>query len=150
MHIEIDTGSRLDQSGATTFGFSDKIQRAIRLKQRVRDQCLQALGGEKLSKELRVFSACVYILIKDHLEEIEEVIIDNEYYGHERDIKKILLNLIWKHSDPNFSEKRIKVESIGKRRPAHEVAWKTLKGKRRADKVVQVQEILGLLIAKNK
>ena len=67
MRIEVDTSSRLDQSGDTVFGFSNHIQRAILVSQNVRDACLERLAGKKLRKELRLFAACVYLLIRDHL-----------------------------------------------------------------------------------
>ena len=90
MRIEIDTASRLDQSGDTTFALSDDIQRAILLKQTVRDKCLNALAGRRLSKELRVFAACVYLLVKGCLEQVDDLKIDNEYTGHEGEIKLLL------------------------------------------------------------
>jgi len=147
MQAEVDTGSRLDQSGDTTFGFSDDIQRAILLRQTTRNECLWKLTGRKLSKELRLFSACVYLLIKDYLDYLDEIKIDNEYPGHEGDIKRYLANIIrtyYPHT--RFNEEYIKVASIGKNRPAHEVAWKTLRKKREVDKVLNTQEILNLLL----
>ena len=146
MRIEIDTGSRLDQSGDTTFAFSDDIQRAILVRQTVRDRCLQALGGERLSKELRIFAACVYLLIRDYLEKVDELRIDREYTGHEGDIKKMLLNLIWKFSDSDFPSEKIRIEKIKERGLAHEVAWRTRRKERRPDEIIEAQAILSLLI----
>lgn len=147
MKIQVDTGSRLDKSGDTTFGFSNHIQRVLVLKQTVRDECLRKLSGRKLSKELRLFSACVYLLIKNNLKELEEVQIDEEYSKHGGDIKRHLANLIKRHStNVEFKEKKIQVKAIGKKSRAHEVSWQTLRGKRRADGIVSPKEISGLLL----
>jgi len=146
MHIQIDTGSRLDQSGDTIFAFSNEIQRAIRLRQGVRDECLDRLSGRRLSKELRVFAACIYLLIKDYLGQLEDIVIDNEYPGHEGEVKRHLANIIHAHSSVHFQEARIKIASITKRSRAHKVAWETLRKKREVDATIAAKEILALLI----
>lgn len=147
MKIEVDTGSRLDQSGDTAFGFSDHSQRVLVLKQISRDECLSKMAGARLNKELRLFSACVYLLIKDNLKELEEVQIDEEYSKHDRDIKRHLANLIKRYS-PNieFKEENIKIKAIGKKSQAHKVAWQTLRGERKAEEIIETKEVLGLLL----
>jgi len=146
MQIQVDTSSRLDQSGDTIFGFSDDIQKAILIKQRVRDECLERLSGKKLKRELRLFAACIYLLIKDHLEELEEVRIDREYSGHEEEIRWVILNILKR--DSSHPEKRITIrfERIGKKSSAHEVAWRTLRKEREPDRVIGSQEILSTLL----
>jgi len=146
MRIEIDTGSRLDQSGDTTFAFSDDIQRAILLKQTVRDKCLERLPGDRLKKQLRLFASCIYLLIKDHLNEIEEIKIDREYPGHEDEIKWIILNILKSHFP--FPELRINIEfePLGKKSSAHKIAWRTLRKERDADQVLTHWEILSALL----
>lgn len=147
MQIEVDTGSRLDQSGDTTFAFSDDIQKVILLKQTIRDECLKELEGRKLSKELRIFSACIYLLIKDCLDCLDEIKIDKEYPGHEGEIKRYLANIIkTHHSHTRFKEEYIRMASIGKRGSAHKVAWRSLRKKRKIDKVLNTQDILNLLL----
>lgn len=146
MNIEVDTGSRLDQSGDTTFAFSDDAQKVILLKQTIRDECLEKLKGRKLSKELRLFSACVYLLIRDHLNILEEIKIDREYAGHENEIKWIILNILKRHLP--YPEKKIiiKFERVGGKGPAHLVAWRALRKKKNIDKVLTSREILSVLL----
>jgi hypothetical protein len=134
----------LDQSGDTTFAFSDEVQRVILLKQSVRDECLEKLSGKKLKKQLRLFAGCLYLLIEDYLQEIEKVIIDQEYPGHEEEIKWILLNILKEHF-PN-REIRIEFRSLGKRSPAHLIALKTLRKEREANRVLTAKEILSTLL----
>lgn len=147
MQIEIDTSSRLDQSGDTVFGFSDHIQKAIILKQITRDQCLRKLRGRRLSKELRIFAACIYLLIQDHLDEITGIKIDQEYPEHEGEIKRYLANIIETYRpDVQLKEQSIKVVPVGKKSRAHNVAWTTFRKRRKADRILKTEEILNLLV----
>lgn len=143
MRIEIDTSSRLDQSGETVFAFSNHIQKAIVIKQKTRDQALNQFIGKNLKRELRLFSACIYYLIEDHLKMLQEIKIDQEYPGHENEIKWIILNII-KKQNPK-SKAIIRFENIGKKSQAHKVAWKTLRKERKAERVISSQEILSIL-----
>jgi len=138
MRVEIDTSSRLDQSGDTVFGFSDDIQKAILLRQATRDQCLENLSGRRFSRELRVFAACIYLLIEDHLDQVEEIRIDQEYPGHEGEIKRYFANLIQTHQPhTQFREEYIKIAPIGKKSLAHKVAWGTLRRQRSVDRILK-------------
>jgi len=147
MIIEIDTSSRLDKSGDTVFGFSNRIQKTVLLKQTTRDECLSKLKGRKLSKELRIFTACIYLLIEDHLNKITKVRIDQEYPMHEGEVKRYLTNLIATHNpDVQFKEQSIEITSVGKKSRAHEVAWRTFRKQRQVDKILNTESILNLLI----
>lgn len=145
MHTLVDTGNRLDESGDTTFAFSNDQQRAVRLRQRDRDRVMKALPGRKLAKQLLLLAACVYLLTRDYLTDIESLMLDNEYDGHQGDIKRHLLNLIHSRLDPNFDGSKIQIRSIGRKNKAHDLAWKTYRGKLPPDKTIQAQEILDLL-----
>lgn len=148
MRIHIDTGSRLDQSGDTTFAFSDGVQKAALLRQAVRDHCLGKMKGGRLIKQLRLFAACVFLLIRDEVPQLEHVVIDLEYPGHEGEIKWHLLDFIRKQCDPQFPKERIEIRSIGRRAPAHNVAWRTLRGERRPEIVYTTEELLALVVPK--
>lgn len=145
MRIQIDTGSRLDQSGDTIFAFSDDTQRAIRLTQGTRDECLNALRGQRLSKELRLFAACLYLLLQDYLAQLDEIIIDNEYPGHEGELKRYLVNIIRTHYAARFNEEKIKMRSITKKSQAHKIAWQTLRKRRKVERILKAEDILVLL-----
>lgn len=150
MRVEIDMGNRLDKSGDTTFGFLNTIQKAMLLKQTVRNQCLDAMIGRTLSKELRLFTACVFILIREHLGRIEKMTIDSDYDGHEGDIKHYLHNFIKRYHDPRYPSSRIEVGHITRKSRAHEVAWRTYRGERKPDKSLTVAQLLKILVLKTK
>jgi hypothetical protein len=146
MQIEIDTSSRLDKSGDTVFGFSDHIEMAVILRQTTRDQCMEKLKGRRLSKELRIFAACIYLLIDNYLDDITGIRIDQEYPEHEGEIKRYLANIIAVHRPSVLlREGFIKIVSIGKRSRAHEIAWEVFRKQRKADRILKIQDILRLL-----
>lgn len=144
MRIQVDTGSRLDQSGDTIFALSNDIQKAVLIKQAVRDECLERLAGSKLQRELKLFAACVYLLIYDELPKIKELVIDQEYPGHNHEIRWILLNFL-KRDFPSYSLP-ISFTRVGKKSAAHATAYRTLRGQRLPDKVLSAQEILAVLL----
>ena len=147
MRIEIDTGSRLDQSGDTTFAFSNHIQRVLLLHQSVRDECLNQLPGGRLKRELRLFAACVYLLIKDHVRELDEITIDREYPGHEVEIRWLLLNLLKHPVRAVLPPLPVTFKRIGKKSKAHELAFRTYREERAPDQVLTAHDILSALLA---
>lgn len=146
MRIEIDTGSRLDQSGDTTFALSDDIQRAVLLRQTVRDECLDRLPGKRLKRQLRLFAACIYLLIKNHIKEIEEIQIDREYPGHENEIRWILFSILKRHFPVPELQISIEFEPLGKKSRAHEIALRTLRKARDPDQILSPWEILSSVL----
>ena len=83
-------------------------------------------------------------MLEDHLNTCDGIVIDAEYVGHELDIRGMLLSLIWR-SYPDFSSDQIRFKRVGKKSPAHNVAWNVTKGKRQVDRVVTEAELLALL-----
>ena len=93
---------------------------------------------------IRLFTAGLYLLLKEHLNLLDNIIIDIEYTGGEADINGVLLPLIWR-SNPQYASTRIVFRQIGKRSPAHILAWTVHRGRRPADHVVTEEEFLALL-----
>jgi hypothetical protein len=145
MHIQIDTGSRLDQSGDTTFAFSNDIEKVILLKQTVRDEVLAQIPGEKLKRQLRLFAACVFLLIQDHLNELRQITIDREYPGHDEEIQWLILNMIKQRSFGSAGGITISFAGIGRQSQAHKVAWETYRGKRKPNQILTTKDILAVL-----
>jgi len=146
--IEIDESSKLEQPGDTIIAFSNDSQRTLKITAKVRDVCMQTLAGARFSKTIRIFVAGISLLVSDHLKrhQIERIIIDDEYPKHGPIIKRLLLQLIWKHVDPMYPSSWIEVRRIGEKRPADYIAGQTRKGLRKADKIVKADEILRLWV----
>jgi hypothetical protein len=90
---------------------------------------------------LRLFAAGLFLLLKDYLGQIEQVAIDMEYVGHEGDIRGMLLRRIY-HIHRGYAADRITFHRIGKKSPAHTLAWEVNRGLRQPDRTVTVEELL--------
>lgn len=106
---------------------------------------LKRLSGPALKKQLRLFAACVYLLIKEELANLEGITIDIEYPGHHNEIKWILLNLLKRDLGARVQRIKIEFERIGRRSKAHIVAWETLRKKRKPARTLTSREILSTL-----
>jgi hypothetical protein len=146
MKIEIDTSSRLDQSGNTIFSFSNEESKTILLSQKVRDKILTFLPEKRIIKQVKLFTICCFLLIKDSLEKIEEIKIDLEYPKYEGFIRDYLLKLIKKHLKRFFAKEKIKIVSIGKKSKVHQIAWRARKKEKKPDKILTFKEILKILL----
>lgn len=145
--VEVDQSNKVEDSGDTFLAFSDGISWAIQVPFSVKQAGLQALrskGKPKARATLMVFAACVFLLLENHLGQMDRVIVDNEYDGQGDDIKAFLLRHIWKR-ESRFEPWRIEVASIGKGSSAHNRAWSARKGKGAINRTITTQELLELV-----
>ena len=113
----------------------------------VKRVCLQALrrgGRRKTAVVLRIFAAGLFFLLKDVLEEVALVTIDQEYPGREGDIKGMLLRLIWV-SGKRFEKERIVFHQVGRKSAAHFKAYGVYKGLQKADQILTAEDVLALI-----
>ena len=148
MHIEIDQSGRVETlTHDTALGFSNGKSFGIfidRKTKRLVFATLKQRFKEVRNPEVKVFTAAVFLLIRDHMRQIENMIIDLEYMGHENVIKSTLLRHIWKIR-PNFEKEQIAFQSIGKKSGAHYKAYGIFAGKQKPDREINAEELLSLL-----
>ncbi len=141
-HVEIDQSIRIEQTHqATVLAFADGVQRTIRIPARVKRACqkkLRARGAKPGMIALRMFVAGLLVLLEGQLDYFASITIDTEYEGREGEIKGLLLRFVSKR----LVNEAITFRQIGKKSPAHRVAWETHRGKRRPNKVVRLEELL--------
>jgi hypothetical protein len=145
--VEVDQSNRVDESGDTYMAFSNGISWAIKVPSRVKQAGLGALrarGKPRRRAEMLLFAACVFLLLEDHLDQLQRIIIDNEYDGHEADIRSFLFEYI-KKREPGFEIGRIAVRSIGKKSRAHNLAWSARRGEREVNRILSEAELLAVV-----
>jgi hypothetical protein len=145
--VEVDQSIKVEDPGDTFLAFSDGASYAIKVPSSVKQKGFQALrnqGKPKKRARLLLFAACVFLLLRGHLEQIQQVTVDNEYDGRQDDIKSFLLEYI-RRKDPSFAPERIEIRAIGKRSPADHLAGAVRRGKREADRVITVGELLAVV-----
>ena len=142
MHdIEVDQSGRTDRlSEDTAVAFSNGIQCSVLITAAVKRICYHELRARHVRKKLagvRLFAAALVILLRDHSKELELVCIDQEYPGWEGEISRHLLRHL-----PQLRSDQICFVQIGKKSPAHDLAWRTWRREREPDKRVTVKELL--------
>ena len=145
--VEVDQSTKIEQSGDTVLAFSDGISDAILVPSRVKTQAFRALrdkGKSKKIAQLLLFSACLYLLFKDHLNQFQRVEIDIEYPEKDADIRANLLRLIWRQ-DPAFEPEKIVFRRVGKGSPADKKARAVREGKDKECRKITLEELLELV-----
>ena len=151
MHIEVDQSGKIEQTNKdTVLAFSNKISYAVLIPARVKREAinlLRATGKRGKKVYMLLFAAALYQLLKDHLDQVDLIIVDIEYEGNEQDVKLMLLNLIWRNH-PAYPAANITLRHIGKKSPAHKKALATYRGVARADRTLKVEELLAPPVGK--
>lgn len=145
--VEVDQSGKVERTQVdTVLAFANGQNYAIKMPASVKRQALEFLRQKpkhtrnKKAMYLRLFSAGLFLLIKDQLRTGAEIIIDTEYTGSEADIRGLLLTWI-RQIDPEFVKTRVVFRQIGKASPAHELALAVFRGHRRADHIVAFEEL---------
>ena len=105
---------------------------------------LRDQGLSKQSAHLRLFAVGLFLLLKDHLNDFDYVIVDMEFIGHERWIEEMVLHLIWR-GNPTFGKHRLSFRHIGKQSPAHDLAWAVHARRAKPNKIISRRELLSTL-----
>jgi hypothetical protein len=148
MNIEIDQSGKIEKTSKNTvIGFSNSVSKSLIIyaKDKQKLQELFREAGKHRIFVYKVFAILIFILIKDYLDDIKEIAIDEEYPGKSNLIKGYLFQEIIR-IDPNFSAENIVFKIIGKKSKAHYIAYGTAIKKRAADKVVSSKNILKFIV----
>ena len=136
-----------DTQKDTILAFADGIAYSVRIPAAVKRDCFHILTMRYRKVRLaylKVFSAALFLLLRQHITQIHFVIIDIEYMGHDGDMRGMLLNYI-RRIVPDFPKDAILFKAIG-HSAAHYKAYDTHVGKMQPDYVVTTKELLELVI----
>lgn len=151
-NVEIDQSGKMeDLARDTVLAFSNGVQRAIRIPAAVKRNVVRYLRQKDKSKTraaVLLFSAALFLLLREALEHIDQIVIDVEYEGYEDEIKGWLLSRIYR-VDPGFDKTRVKFQRVGKKSPAHRLALAVFRDQKPPDRVVTEQVLPGALSEKN-
>ncbi|MBC8450229.1 MAG: hypothetical protein H8D78_21055 [Chloroflexi bacterium] len=146
--VEIDQSGKMDNLAKdTVLAFSNDIQHAIRIPAAAKRNLVQYLrqkGKSRTRAAILLFSAALFLLLRDALERIDRIVIDVEYEGYEDEIKGWLLSRIYQ-VDSGFDKARVRFQRVGKKSPAHRRALAVFRGQEPPDQVVTEQALLGML-----
>lgn len=152
MKIEIDQSGKIENTSKDTIiAFSDGIKKAIRIRSNDKRE-IQAIFRESGRRRIfiyKLFAILIFLLIRDHLKELDEIVIDEEYSGRESLIKTYLAQQIRK-VNPSFDLQLISFGRVGKKSGAHFRASEVARRKRNADIEVGMEDVLQYIIGKRK
>lgn len=143
--VEVDqSGRKVERTDKETIvAFANGNDRAILIPADVKREAIQELRRRRKAGSLKylLFATALYLLLKDDIEDIDQVTIDIEYRGYESQIKEHLLNLL-RRAGKRVESYQIHFDRITKKSPAHKVAIQTFRGQRKPDHVVTREELL--------
>lgn len=145
MHIEVDQSGKIELTKAdTVLAFANDISSSVLIRAMLKRQCLQKLRRKHISKKiitLLIFSAGLFLLLREPLRKGAIVTIDTEYTGREGDIKGMILRMA-RRDNLKLASDQIQFGHIGKRSSAHRTAINVFRGKVLPDRVLTIKEIL--------
>ncbi|OGZ35491.1 MAG: hypothetical protein A2815_00590 [Candidatus Portnoybacteria bacterium RIFCSPHIGHO2_01_FULL_40_12b] len=147
MIYQIDQSGKIEDTNRLTIvavanGRSKILKISASEKQRL-IKAMRALGYPQKTFIYKIFAGLIFLLLKN--ERIEEVVIDNEYPGHEATIKNIIIQLFQKIK---IKTPQISFDTIGKQSNAHKAALEAFRGKRKIDITIKSKQVLELFYRK--
>ena len=93
---------------------------------------------------IRIFAACVVILLKAYNLKTTSLIIDREYPGYEAMLKNLIVDY-GKKLGLTFYMEDISIQEIGKKSGAHWLAYDIFTKKKKAGRVIKLRDLLKVL-----
>ena len=148
MRVEVDQSGKIEQTNQdTVLAFSNHIKRAVLIPRGEKRKLIKILRGRGMNGKIfypRIFCSALFLLFKPHLSELNEIVIDDEYTGKTRLVKNLLNNIAYRQNKPPISSK-ISFDHVGKKSPAHILAWGARKDSKLVNEKVEARQILQLI-----
>src|SRR5215212_1265314 len=94
--VEVDQSGRIEYSREdTVLAFANGKNHSILIPKAVKRECISILRQWKLEGPnfyIQLFSVSLYLLLKEHIQNLYPAYLDNEFLGREAEIKRYLLN----------------------------------------------------------
>jgi len=146
MNIEIDQSNKVEQTDKDTIiGVSNGKSFTILIDRKIKRKLQEEFRrqGKPRLFVYRTFIAGVVLALKyAQLKNLSQVIIDKEYYGKDRMLKSIFLEM-WSRFFKEIPE--VSFEEIGKKSNVHNICYKIMKSGR-ADRIVRFEELRRLAL----
>jgi len=123
---------------------------AIQIPPDVKRACIEAIRTRKGRREnihdlVRLYTACLFLLLQGFFEKASEVVLDEELPKHMGEVRALLLRWVAERLGPGPARTPIRIRRIGKKSEAHRRANAVYRGREEADRVVHAEEILEFL-----
>ena len=133
-----------DLARDTVLALANQISYAIVIPAAVKRTVMRRLherGKSRTRAAIFAFAIGLYLLLKNVIRAVDQVIIDIEYTGWDAEIRNTLVAYL-RRDDPHFDPMRILFQHIGKRSAAHHRAIEIARHRRLPDKQISEWEFL--------
>jgi len=147
MKVEINQSNKIEQTNKDTIiGLADDKIFTVLIKAKIKRKLQEEFKkqGKPRLFVYRTFVAGIILVFRyAQLKNLSRVVIDEEYYGKDKLLKSIFLEMWSKY----FTEvPEVCFERIGKKAKVHNVCYFTMKRKYRPDRVISFKEIRYLVL----
>lgn len=147
MRLEIDQSVKIEQLNRdTVIGISNSVAFAVSLPSKAKKKLQKEFRSSRQPKlfRYRTFMAAVVLALHyAKLKNIPSIVIDREYAGQEVILRSMFYEM-WSLLHEELPP--IEIKEIGKRSPAHDMAYLAMKGKRPIDRVLTYREVRQLAL----
>jgi len=152
MKIEIDQSGKIENTNrSTVVAFSNKIVGVLVITAKEKksvQKYFRQIGKPKLFIYI-TFIALIYYLIRKHIKDGDQMVIDREYPGYEKLITSSLKR--WFKEKSNIDNITITTAQIGKKSRAHDLAWKEFQLKsHKLEEKISAEKLIKIIKAKLK
>jgi len=146
MRVEINQSNKIEQTSKDTIlGLANDETFTILINRKIKRKLQEEFRkqGKPRLFVYRTFIAGVVLLLKyAQLKNPSQIVIDEEYYGKDKMLKSIFLEM-WSRYFKEFPE--VIFEKIGKKSKVHSVCYSVMK-RGQADRVVRFEELRRLAL----
>lgn len=147
MNADIDMSGRIEETNKpTVLAVANGIAISHLLSAREKRKVIASLSQKKPDRRraqvhILVFSSLLFLLLKDTIGAFSTVYVDDEYPSHAAVIKNRVMTLLIE-SGINLDRNQIAFSLVGKKSPAHKIAYATFQGRRSANRVLTAKNVL--------
>jgi hypothetical protein len=149
MQAEVDMSGRIEETTRpTVLALANGVSTTLLMSAKEKRVAIDLLLKRKPETDrtlihVFIFSNLIFLLVQEHIEALSLVTIDPEYIGYEPVIKNRIMTLckkagIWIYRD------QIEFASVGKKSPAHHLAYKVYKRRVKPNRIVTAKEVTEL------
>ena len=147
MKVEINQSNKIEQTNKDTIlGLADNKTFTILINRKIKRKLQEEFRkqGKPRLFVYRTFIGGVVLLLKyAQIKNLSQVVIDEEYYGKDKVLKSMLLEM-WSRYFTEVPE--ITFDKIGKKSKVHNICYLAMKGKDEIGRVIRFEEIKRLVL----